>query len=422
MKIFGTILLLIFLTETVIGVQHKKQRKKEVMELNMRNGLPHFFEKVLRGDSVKVAYLGGSITAQEGWRVFSLNGFREKYPRAVFSEINAAIGGTASDFGVFRLHDNVLSYGPDLVFVEFAVNDSYRPEEKIIRSMESIVRKIWENNPGTDICFVYTIKKEFVETELAGELPPSVAAMEKVAAHYGIPSVNFGYEVCQMFTDDRLVFIDKEISLDGVQVFSPDGVHPYPETGHRIYSGTLKRSFEKMDKTKSDTPKKHVLPQPLDPNYFLNAKMVDFTDTQISGGWEIIDTKAEAAFSKFNNYLKKLGSAKPGETLSFRYRGKAVGVFDFKGPGAGKIAIEIDGIPKDTIYRFDKYCTYWRISYFLFDNLEYTEHEVVFKVLNEHIDKAAILSKGGNVIKKPEDYRENNWFVGKLLIDGFLLP
>lgn len=34
------------------------------------------------GHAVKVAYLGGSITKQEGWRVHSLNWFKERFPNA----------------------------------------------------------------------------------------------------------------------------------------------------------------------------------------------------------------------------------------------------------------------------------------------------------------------------------------------------
>jgi len=66
--------------------------KKVVQELNVRGGLPNFFAKALHGDSIKVAYLGGSITAQNGWRVLSLEWLKQRFPKALFSEINAAIG------------------------------------------------------------------------------------------------------------------------------------------------------------------------------------------------------------------------------------------------------------------------------------------------------------------------------------------
>ncbi|MBX2925692.1 MAG: SGNH/GDSL hydrolase family protein [Chitinophagaceae bacterium] len=140
-------------------------------EFNARGGLPNFFRKAGRGDSVKVAYLGGSITAQEGWRVYSLNWFKQRFPKAAFTEINAAIGGTGSDFGVFRLKDQVLKFDPDLVFVEFAVNDRNTPAEKIARSMEGIVRQVWQHNPSTDICFFYTLRDNFLDTAHNATLP-----------------------------------------------------------------------------------------------------------------------------------------------------------------------------------------------------------------------------------------------------------
>lgn len=107
-----------------------------------RHGLNNSLFKMKSRDTVRVAYLGGSITAQPGWRVYSLNWFKENYPNTKFVEINAAIGGTGSPFGVYRLKDQVLQYNPDLVFIEFAVNDASTNPEEITRSMEGIVRQI----------------------------------------------------------------------------------------------------------------------------------------------------------------------------------------------------------------------------------------------------------------------------------------
>ena len=82
-------------------------------ECHARRGLPHFFAKArMPGAAVKIAYLGGSITAQPGWRPKTLAYFQKTYPMATFSEINAAIGGTGSDLGVFRLKRDVLDKNP----------------------------------------------------------------------------------------------------------------------------------------------------------------------------------------------------------------------------------------------------------------------------------------------------------------------
>ena len=126
------------------------------VECRERNGLPNVISKLKTGAEARIAYLGGSITAQDGWRPKTLNWFRQQFPNAKVSEINAAIGGTGSDLGVFRLRHDVLEHKPDLLFVEFAVNDGGAPPLQIYRCMEGIVRQTWKNDSTTDICFVNT--------------------------------------------------------------------------------------------------------------------------------------------------------------------------------------------------------------------------------------------------------------------------
>src|SRR5689334_12966880 len=84
-----------------------------------RNGLGNVIAKLRDGEPVKVAYLGGSITAAPGWRVQTLKWFQQEFPKAQVKEINAAIGGTGSDLGVFRVQHDALQHHPDLLFVEF---------------------------------------------------------------------------------------------------------------------------------------------------------------------------------------------------------------------------------------------------------------------------------------------------------------
>ncbi|HWH67829.1 MAG TPA: SGNH/GDSL hydrolase family protein, partial [Candidatus Sulfotelmatobacter sp.] len=175
------------------------------VECRERDGLPNVFAKLGAGTSVRIAYLGGSITAQAGWRPKTLAWFREQFPKAQVSEINAAIGGTGSDLGVFRLKHDVLEHKPDLLFVEFAVNDAGASPEQIHRCMEGIVRQTWKDNPKTDICFVYTLAGNMLESLQQGRFPRSATAMEKVADHYGIPSIHMGLEVARLAKTGKLV-------------------------------------------------------------------------------------------------------------------------------------------------------------------------------------------------------------------------
>jgi hypothetical protein len=169
-------------------------------------------------------------------------------------EINAAIGGTGSDLGVFRLKHDVLDHDPDLLFVEFAVNDAGAPSEEIHRCMEGIVRQTWTRNPRTDVCFVYTLAGNMLDTLKQEQLPRSMVAMEQIAEHYGIPSINMGLEVARLEKAGKLVFkgdlprteAEKAALRDRI-VFSRDPVHLV--TGHQIYLEAVVRSTEQIRKS-----------------------------------------------------------------------------------------------------------------------------------------------------------------------------
>lgn len=146
------------------------------MECRPRGGLPHFFAKARTDADIRVAYLGGSITAAPGWRVYSLDGFKRQFPKARFTEINAAIGGTGSDLGAFRVGRDVIAHKPDLVFIEFAVNDGGADPDRVQASMEGIVRQILHADPATDICFVYTLSEPMLPDLAKGVFPKAASA------------------------------------------------------------------------------------------------------------------------------------------------------------------------------------------------------------------------------------------------------
>ncbi len=385
-----------------------------------RGGVNNLFYKLDNQDTVKVAYLGGSITAQPGWRVYSREWLSDNNPETEIVEINAAIGGTGSPFGVYRLRDHVLQYNPDLVFVEFAVNDSNTEPEKITRSMEGIVHQIWQRDPAIDICFIYTIKEDFINIYQHDSLPASVTTMEKIADHYQIPSINFGPEVLRRVMDGQVLFTGDEAAKDTIEVFSPDGVHPYPDSGHNIYRDVFANAFSQMQSKPSQGIASHKISISLIPNPLVNAQMIGWNSIDTNEGLKPIHIQDGTRFKGFSRYFDSLGEGKPGDSISFNFRGKSLGFFDVIGPGAGILLVHIDG-EESTFDRFDKYCTYWRISYKIIDGLEDTEHTVTFKVLDQPLDKKAILAQRSNVMKDEKDYEDMNWYLVKVMLDGDLI-
>ena len=56
-------------------------QKVPVKLYDLRGGLPNFFAKLDAGHKVNIGYLGGSITAQNGWRPKTLKWFQKIIPR-----------------------------------------------------------------------------------------------------------------------------------------------------------------------------------------------------------------------------------------------------------------------------------------------------------------------------------------------------
>jgi len=422
-----------------VGLVHAAEPEfplADAQECRPRSGLPNFLAKVQAtfgsGErrEVKVGYLGGSITAQPGWRVKSLAHLQRTYPGVKFTEINAAIGGTGSDLGVFRVQQDVLSKQPDLLFVEFAVNDGGAAPEQIIRGMEGIVRQTWRANPSTDICFVYTVTEALSGPMLEGKLPRSASTMEKVADLYGIPSITLGMEVAKLAKAGKLVWRaplpktdDERAALGDKVVFAPDSVHPHVDTGHRMYLEAIVRSLPGIVAA-SGKPMKHGLPAPLAADNFEQAKLLSIAAAKLPAAVAPLDPQKDAMAKAYANRLPALVRlTQPGQAIEFKFKGTHCAVYDVVGPAGGKVAVTLDGAAPKVVTRFDAYCTYARLSTFTVGTkLSDAVHTVRLELLPDEFDKGAILAQRKEKMDKPERFADRHFFPGGLLIVGDLVP
>lgn len=398
-------------------------------ECRPRNGLPHFFQKAQTPSrEVKVAYLGGSITAQSGWRPKSLAHFQKTFPDTKFAEINAAIGGTGSDLGVFRLERDVLDHKPDLLFVEFAVNDGGSPPDQIFRCMEGIVRQTWRALPECDICFVYTVTEALVAPMLDGQFPRAASAMEKIADHYGIPSIHMGMEVAKLAKAGSLIWKAPLPKTDAEKaavaekfVFAPDSVHPHPETGHELYLQAIVRSLEPIQKA-SGNREPHQLPEPYIATHYEQAQMLPISAAALSGFTALDPARDEFGKRWANRMTTLTRGSQPGATMSFKFKGTRCAIYDIVGPDCGQVTVTLDDRPPRVVPRFDSYCTYHRLSTLLIGtDLPDTVHSVKIEVHPEQPDKAKILATRGNKIDKPERFNGTAFYPGAILLVGELV-
>ena len=403
---------------------------RDAVECTPRGGLPNAFSKLQAGKAVTIAYLGGSITAQPGWRPKTLAWLREQYPEATVNEVHAAIGGTGSDLGVFRLNHDVLRHRPDLLFVEFAVNDGGAPPDRIHRSMEGIVRQTWKADPNTDVCYVYTLTQGMLKDLQDGKCPRAASAMEALADHYGIPSIHMGLEVARLEAQGKVAFKapkpktdEEKAALEGKVLFSGDGVHPYTDSGHQLYLEAVVRSMAQIKPAGKPGP--HTVGIPLVADNWERAKLVPFSRAKLSSGWQQLDQKTHHLAKRFANRMPEMWKATAaGETVSFRFRGTHVGFYDLLGPDCGQVTVTVDDGKPSLKRRFDGYCTYHRLSKLTAAaGLRDTVHTVKVEIHPDQPDKASILHKHRlpDFEKNPEKYDDTAWYVGALMLIGELV-
>jgi lysophospholipase L1-like esterase len=394
--------------------------------MKTRGGLGNVVTKLNAGRDVKIAYFGGSITAANGWRPKTLKWFQQTWPNAKISEINAAIGGTGSDLGVYRNAQDVLRHRPDLVFVEFAVNDGGASPENIWRGMEGIVRQTWKANPETDICFVYTFQRGQENDLKNGNFPRSSSAMEKLADYYNIPSISVAYKMNELLQAGKLWIVpekdengkDKPTPED-VLLFSTDGVHPV-DGAHQVYAEVVADAIKQMAANARSGA--HELNAPMQADNWENAKIVLLQQAMLTPGWKKLDDKS--SFKGFFNRMPEMWEATaPGEKITFRFKGTSVKLYDLLGPDGAKVKVTLDG-KESTTQRFDKYCSYHRLAtLWIGDGLTDTEHTVTVEILPEQPDRSIVTDIEKNKPGfDPKKYDGTAMRVGGIMLIGELLP
>lgn len=392
-----------------------------------RDGLGNVLAKLEAGGPVRVAYLGGSITAAQGWRVKTNAWLTQQFPKAKIEEINAAIGGTGSDLGVYRLEHDVLRHKPDVMFVEFAVNDGSASPVSIWQAMEGIVRQTWAANPRCDICFVYTFRTNYEKDLREGLNPRAASASEMLAAHYKIPSINVALKTVELEREGKLLFQgeQKETEKPGVTLFSTDGVHPL-DAAQAMYAQVVTGAIASWRAGAVAVDHSAKLKTQFVSDHWQDAKMVAIKPTMLEGDWVKLDP-TKGLGKTFGNRVDSFWMAEnPGQKLRFKFKGSAVKLYDLLGPDGGQAIIRINGQTRSKpAPRFDSYCTYHRLATLVIaEGLDPAKvYDVTIEVHPEQPDRSpvAFRLKDAKTELKTEKYNGTRMWVGAILLRGELV-
>ncbi|MEM0966297.1 MAG: SGNH/GDSL hydrolase family protein [Verrucomicrobiota bacterium] len=418
-----------------------KQQKIPAQELVMRGGLPHFFAKAQAGEPLAVAYFGGSITAHNGWRPLSFQGLQEMFPESEMTMVNAAVGGTGSIVGVFRADDDLLPSDPDLVFIEFAVNDggdALRRTQDVVRALEGIILKLRQQNPNVGICFVYTMTANNEEVIREGFAQPAVSVHEQVASWYDLPSIYVGPAVVEAIDSGDAIFtaevVDKNSGRDaeGRLVITEDRTHPVIPTGHAFYAGIVERSLEKL--AKIPAVDRRPDPDPIFGESWEKARTVPAEGNALfEGDWQKLTADDGPRGFRFGAriydwfpYLYQ--TEEPGASVTVRFVGTMVGIKGSFGPDSGIVKIQVDEESETEKNGFSVYNTRTFYGGSALPELEGGEHTVTWTLSEESPDKGKILASyykpdnDRDFRENPEKYESNRFSVGQIILIGEIIP
>lgn len=306
----------------------------------LRGGLPNCRLRFERERKGRVAFLGGSITAGAGWRDGVCDELRRRFAGTEFDFVNAGIPSLGSTPGAFRFSRDALARGPvDLLFVEAAVNDETNGQTPVeqVRGMEGIVRQARLKNPAMDIVMLHFADPSKLAVINLGKTPEVIASHERVAAHYGVPSIDLAREVAERIRAGEFSW-EKDFR----------DLHPSP-FGHRLYAESVKRLFAAAWKDPlpgGAAVQAAPLPPPLDPKSYFRGRLVPVTEAVVESGWKLDPSwkPADAAATRPGFVqVPALVAEEPGALLRLRWEGTGAGIFVASGPDAGTVEYRVDG-------------------------------------------------------------------------------
>lgn len=326
-------------TETEKNLSHQSKELHSSDYHQMFEGLRNSQIKFEHKKEGRVAFLGGSITYNPGWRDSVCAYLVRRFPHTKFEFVLAGIPSMGTTPAAFRLERDVLSKGKiDLLFEEAAVNDASnnRTAEEQIRGMEGIIRHLRISNNEMDIVMMHFVDPDKIASYNQGMVPEVISNHNQVAVQYRIPSINLAKEV-----SDRIR--NKEFSWEA----DFKDLHPSP-FGQGIYSRSM---LDFLDSAYSghfgseELPSAHELPAKIDSEAYDKGQLIDISEAKFCRNWRIDSNwKPNDKTGTRSNYVNvpMLVSESPGSRLKLKFNGHAVGIAVAAGQDAGYIEYRID--------------------------------------------------------------------------------
>ena len=237
--------------------------------------LKNLMKRAANGESLVIGFLGGSITQgslsstpETCYAYLVYEWWKKSFPNAEFSFVNGGIGGTTSHYGGARAWKDVLCYRPDIVTVDFSVNDD--ANEFFEETYEGTLRRLLA---APSAPAVVVLNNVFYDTGKNAQ-----DYHNRIADHYGIPHVSIKDTIFPDVESGKIVRAD----------ITPDNLHPN-DKGHRLVADEICKLLDsiKEELEKEDTEGKIIetndlasLPAPLTENAYEHSRLIQIQDNE----------------------------------------------------------------------------------------------------------------------------------------------
>ena len=292
-----------------------------------------------------IAIIGGSITEGEGcgydncYACQTFRNFAEDFGLGDnVHMINAGVSGTPSTLGVIRYERDLIEkndgHKPDLLIIEFAVNDGDDPTNG--STYEGLIRRALYDDNQPAVVLLFSVFKS--KWNLQDRLKP-------MGRHYELPMVSIKDAVVPRLTNG---------TITNAQFFN-DEYHP-KLYGHTIMADCLRYLFTTImqeEPSKEDTPvKEPYKSDAFDHVHMITAKSSDVKVT--AGGFSATDkvigtTRYDKAPTFPDNWKHTKDSG--NKALSFNVKAKSI-LLTYKKSSSdsfGKVDVFVDGQKVATI-------------------------------------------------------------------------
>lgn len=261
---------------------------------NARATRARFVQKIAAGLQQKILVYGTSETASGLWPSRMTGLLNAAWPGGA-TLVNRGASGMASDYGITNLNAQVIAAAPDVVFIEFAVNDAVArfdiPVSKAKANLEAMITGIQAALPNCEIILQVTnpvIDRPQGNDGWRPQLPYYEQVYRDAAAAHGLILVDHhaAWQGILDVNEDDFAYYD----------VVPDGLHPNV-AGEETY--LIPVLMEAIGGPRSPVP----------------AVIVDETQATVVGDWP---TSTATAGAYLNAYLNDGNTAKGTKTVTYQ--------------------------------------------------------------------------------------------------------